>query len=57
MVIPLGGTQSRLANLNNLCHSPKVKGQCKKKLIYHFISLQTQQTNIGVEDFIRSSQL
>ena len=29
--IPLGGTQSRWANLNTLCHSLKVKGQCKKR--------------------------
>lgn len=31
MVILLGGTQSKWTNLNSLCHSPKVKRQCKKK--------------------------
>ena len=39
--ILLGGSQSNLANLNNLCHNPKVNGQRKTLLNIQTSGLRT----------------
>ena len=51
----LGGTQSKLTNLNSLFHRPKVTKKCKKKKMVDYLHPLSIKWPFKDKGFIRSS--